>query len=379
VGPGKRFLSGLTYYTYELSRALSGELRTSTILIRRLLPRALYPGRARVGTEISPLEMPSNVRTFDGVDWFVVPSMIRALQFLRQERPRVVVLQWWTGTVLHIYLLLALTCRAWNIRVVVEFHEVQDPGEQAIPLVGRYVNRCAPWLFRMADGFVVHSEFDRALLDECFSLPSRPITVIPHATYSHYRRDRLIRDAPADACNLLFFGLIRPYKGLDDLITAFELLGDSEVERYWLTVVGESWEEAASVVERIDSSPRRNRITFVNRYVTDEEVGGYFSGADVVVLPYHRSSQSGALHIAMHYGLPLVVTAVGGLVEAVDGYEGAQLVPPHAPAEIAAAIRRASGHRGPFADPRGWDVTAERYASFYTKVLAEHELGRRDS
>ena len=104
-------------------------------------------------------------------------------------------------------------------------------------------------------------------------------------------------------------------------------MGDDEVERYWLTIVGESWEgvDAAGMVER---SRHRDRITLVNRYVTEGEADGYFQGADAVVLPYHRSSQSGPLHMAFGYGLPAVVTSVGGLVEAVEPYAGAVVVAP---------------------------------------------------
>jgi glycosyltransferase involved in cell wall biosynthesis len=360
VGPGKRFLGGITYYTYGLSRALADEARTSTVLLRQLLPRRLYPGRARVGAEISPIEIPAQVPVFDGIDWYLVPSLARAFAFLHREQPKVIVLQWWTGTVLHVYLLLALVLRRRGVKVIVEFHEVQDPGESEMPLVAAYVRRVAPWLFRRADGYVVHSEYDRALLHERFALPERPTAVIPHATYDHYRQGNYERTAPEDACNLLFFGLIRPYKGLDVLLAAFEQLSDDEAQGFWLTIVGESWEDAAATIRAVEASPRRDRITLVNRYVTDA----------AVVLPYHRSSQSGALHIAMNYGLPVVVSSVGGLVEAVDGYDGAALVPPADPAALARAVRALPALKGRvFPDPRGWDATARRYLALYDQVV----------
>jgi glycosyltransferase involved in cell wall biosynthesis len=69
-------------------------------------------------------------------------------------------------------------------------------------------------------------------------------------------------------------------------------------------VVGETWEGWTLPGEQIARSPRRDRITFVNRYVSDEELDGYLRGADAVVLPYLRSSLSGPLHVAMGYGLP---------------------------------------------------------------------------
>ena len=126
VGPGTRFLSGITYYTYGLAGALAGEVRVSAVLMRRLLPRFLYPGRRRVGTDISTIALPDGVRAYDGVDWFWLPSLLGALRFLRREKPDVLVLQWWTGTVLHSFLALAFAARRRGARVVIEFHESLD-------------------------------------------------------------------------------------------------------------------------------------------------------------------------------------------------------------------------------------------------------------
>src|SRR5205823_4572659 len=106
VGSGWHFLSGISYYTCRLSNALAGRFEVSTILMRRLLPAKLYPGRARVGRPLSTLTYASGIPVFDGVDWYGVPTLIRAIVFLRRCRPDVLILQWWTGTVLHSYLVL---------------------------------------------------------------------------------------------------------------------------------------------------------------------------------------------------------------------------------------------------------------------------------
>ena len=102
--------------------------------------------------------------------------------------------------------------------------------------------------------------------------------------------------------NLLFFGLIRPYKGLEDLLRVFNALPREEAERLWLTVVGETWEGCTEPARLIATSPHADRITFVNEYVPDEVVGAAFAHADVAVLPYRRSSSSGILHVAMSLG-----------------------------------------------------------------------------
>jgi glycosyltransferase involved in cell wall biosynthesis len=372
VGPSKRFLSGITYYTYSLCRALSARREVSAILMRQLLPTSLYPGRERVGASISHLELPATVQRFNGVDWFWLPTLFQALWFLVRRRPAVLILQWWTGTVLHSYLALAALARALGIKIVIEFHEVLDPGEDGMAWVSRYVNLGAPWLFRLASGYVVHSEYDRGLVAQRYGATAKPMATIPHATYDHYRKGGRWRKAPEDCCNLLFFGLIRPYKGLEDLVRAFDAIPPDQIERYWLTIVGETWEGWTLPGDLIEQSRYRDRITFVNRYVADEEVDGVFGGADLVVLPYHRSSQSGALHIALHYGLPVVVTAVGGLVEAVEGYGGAILTEPGDPDALLRAIQQAAKLRGQrFADPRGWENTVALYQSFLSEVCSD--------
>lgn len=365
IGAGTRFLSGISYYTLYLANALAQPHKVSVILMRQLLPVQLYPGRKRVGMNLTQQEYDPTVRVFNGVDWYWLPSMLRALLFLVQERPDVMVFQWWSGTVLHSYLLLTLVGRLLKARVIVEFHEVLDTGEAKLRPVAAYVRVVAPLMMRLAHGYVIHSEYDRKLLLRHYNLQKRPIALIPHGPYNHYHLpdgDRGYRTAPASSCNLLYFGVIRPFKGLEDLIMAFDALPENEIEKYWLTIVGETWEGWTEPANLIERSRYRDRITFVNHYVSDEEGAQFFSGADVVVLPYHRSSTSGPLHIAMSCGLPVVVTRVGGLIEAVSSYEGAILVPPADPARLQRAlleVAKLCGKR--YSDTHSWQQTVKRY------------------
>lgn len=193
--------------------------------------------------------------------------------------------------------------------------------------------------------------------------------LIPHGPYNHCQltgEKQGDRKVPQSCCNLLFFGVIRPFKGLEDLILAFDALPESEISKYWLTVVGETWEGWTIPTDLIERSPYRDRITFVNRYVSDAEVAQFFAEADAVVLPYHRSSASGPLHIAMSSGLPVVVTSVGGLIESVAGYDGAILVPPRDTISLQGALLQVAKLRGRrFADPHSWEHTAACYQALF--------------
>lgn len=375
VGAGMRFMSGISYYTLHLANALAQAHKVSVILMRQLLPTRLYPGWKRVGAHLTRLEYDPVVQVFDGLDWYWLPSMLRALAFLIRERPDVVVFQWWSGTVLHSYLVLALIARLLRARTVIEFHEVLDPGEAKLPPAQVYVRLLAPLLIRLAQGFVVHSEYDRQLLQKHYDLEQRPVTLIYHGPYNHYQaagEERKLRTIPTSCCNLLFFGLIRPYKGLEDLITAFDGLPENAIDRFWLTIVGETWEGCNAPSTLIEQSHYRDRITFVNRYVSDAEVTEFFAGADAVVFPYHRASTSGTLHIAMSCGLPVVVTHVGGLVEAVESYDGAIVVPPQDPTELQNALLQVETLCGKrFTDPHSWEHTVACYQAFFDVLSQE--------
>jgi glycosyltransferase involved in cell wall biosynthesis len=251
---------------------------------------------------------------------------------------------------------------------------VLDTGEARIPLVRAYVQLFAPLITRLAHGFVIHSEYDRKILRKQYDLDEQkqPVALIPHGPYSHYQLNdeaQMPRNAPTSCCNLLFFGVIRPFKGLEDLITAFNTLPEGEISKYWLTIVGETWEGWTLPAELIEQSPYHNRITFINRYVSDTEVAQFFAEADAMVLPYHRSSTSGPLHIAMSCGLPVVVTHVGGLVEAVANYDGAILVPPRDLSALRNALPQlAELSCKRYKDPHSWEHTATRYHALFNAL-----------
>jgi glycosyltransferase involved in cell wall biosynthesis len=371
VGAGWRFTSGISYYTCRLANALADSHPVRVIQIRRMMPQCLYPGRSRVGQPRASMKFRDDVQVYDGVDWWWGYSLVGALVFMLRCRPRILVLQWWTATVLHTYLALALTARLVGTRVVLELHESQDTGEGRFKVIRTYGRYGLSLLMSICHGCVVHSQVEMKALEA--STPRRlHITVAPHGPFDQYKNITAecsdnqnsvtaVMSAPRpEVVNLLFFGTIRPYKGLEDLLEAFSALSTEQVANLWLTVVGETWEGCTEPARLIAASPHRQRITFVNDYIADEVVGAAFSHADVVVLPYRRSSSSGPLHIAMSWGLPVVVTNVGGLPEAAADYDGAIFVPPNDSNSLRMAILQSvqiAGQR--FADPRNWDDTID--------------------
>ena len=384
VGSGTRFVSGISYYTYFLACALKQRYDVVAVLMRHLIPRRWYPGRQRVGHSVMAYDLAAEVPTFDGVDWWGWPSVPRAVSFLRSQRPDVLILQWWSASVLPWYLLLARQAVRRGGVVVVELHEDQDTGEARLPLVGRFARRGLRTLCRWASMLVVHSAWDRDRMSASLGISPVRFRVIPHGPYpisgaapgeaTGTPRARPLRER--SELTVLFFGTIRPYKGLEHLIAAFEQVRRDMGLPWKLVVVGETWEGWTLPLELVERSPYRHDIEVVNRYVTDHEAAGYFQRADVVALPYLRSSASGPLAIAQSYGLPVVVTAVGGLVEAAADYTGAVLVRPGSPDDLARGLLDAADLRGRMhAAPVTWQSVAQSYADIFAALVPPSEPG----
>jgi len=231
-------------------------------------------------------------------------------------------------------------------------------------------------LLRKMDAVVVHSEHGAARLrDEAGVDPTR-VHVIPHGAFDYLTRQPDERPLPDELARVegpvvLFFGLLRPYKGIDVLLDAFRSIEGAE-----LWVVGNPRMPMAPLHAKAPPNVR-----FVERFVSDAEIPAYFRRADLVVLPYRRIDQSGVLYTALAFGRPLVLSRVGGFAELAERHGAARLVPPADPARLASAIREL------LADPAererlgqaaadaaagaySWDSIAERTLGLYRELLA---------
>jgi len=166
-------------------------------------------------------------------------------------------------------------------------------------------------------------------------------TVLPHPIYSHFGQKMSREEAEkklnvkSGRKNILFFGLIREYKGLDILLDAFDIINNSN---YQLIIAGEPYGSFEKYQKIINRSPGRDRIYVFPDYIRDSEVSTFFSAADVVVLPYRSATQSGISSVAYHFEVPLIVTDVGGLKETI-GDRGTGIVTKEiTPRRIAAEI-----------------------------------------
>ncbi|MDK2912971.1 MAG: hypothetical protein PWR29_1928 [Methanolobus sp.] len=376
VGPSKRFTSGISYYTIKLANAMSDPYQVSAICFRQLLPTFLFPGRDHVGKDISSLDFNSNVNVFDGMDYNNPFTWLGAYKFLKQQKPDVVILQWWTSSVAHMHILLKifarLTCKP---RIIIEFHEVVDPFEDSVLPIRIYSKFTGKLLRKNLSAYITHSKSDKELVAQRYNIDLSSIYVVPHGLYDQYGLPMDNEKAKKQLSIeedfvILSFGLIRKYKGITHLIKAFEQLPDEILQNSRLLIVGEIWDDRREITDQIAASPFKDKITLLDEYVPDDKVALYFSAADVVVLPYLRASQSGIAHIAMVFGKPVVVSRVGGLQESMADYNGTFFVEPGNVQEITAEIAKQFGSEEKYETPeRTWDTTLKYYNEIIAKLF----------
>jgi glycosyltransferase involved in cell wall biosynthesis len=328
IGPGKAFLSGVSYHTLYLSNALAKRAEVHAILIRRLLPKVLFPGRVRVGRALSSLELqlPSD-KVYSSLDYNNPFTWAKALAKMWVQRPTAILVMWWTSAV-SLFLVPMLICYKIFRRniIVIDAQEVVDTGEyrSSLSKVGKLIGTI---LFQIADGIVVQSASYIKDIKHEYLVDSKKIAIIPEGSFDHLPIMSQQQAKEQIGLNnfdiILYFGLVRRYKGVPLLLDAFESLATTQIERKKLIIAGEIWEDHDYIVSRVGTSKYRNHILLIPRYLDDREVAMVFSAADVVVLPYNTASGSGVARLCMHFNKKVVHSNVPSLVEDFRGYERA--------------------------------------------------------
>ena len=297
----------------------------------RQYPDSLFPGKTQYVTpedEAIPVESEAMLDTVWPLSWK------KTARAIRKWHPDLLVMRYWMPWFAPSlgYVARHVPCKSIAVLDNVIPHErrIMDT-----PLTKYFLRSC--------DGFITMTG---SVAEDLLSLaPGSRYKLLPHPVYSHFG-EKLERK---DACEklgldpsrktLLFFGLIREYKGLDILLEAFRGLP----EDYQLLIAGEPYGSFDKYQGIIDSLPGKDRIRIFPQYIRDSEVKLYFSAADVSVLPYRSATQSGISSTSYHFGVPLIVTDVGGLKESI-GDRGTGLVAPKAdPEAVRAEILRYFG------------------------------------
>ena len=330
IGPIQPFRGGVAQYTTQLHRALAGQVDLVTLSFRRQYPAWLFPGSSDRDPEyIHHRE--------SGVAYCIDPyrpdSWLGAVGYLRRQGVAQVVITWWTAYWFLCFGVIARRLRSAGIRVTFLCHNVQDHEDHW------FNQKAARFAVRQADDYLVHGERQRAQLRELYGRV--PIKVHAHPIYSQFPSP-IGTMARRAALEVLFYGFVRPYKGVDVLIEAVGLLSDQPL---FLTIAGEVWGAGPDWDATVRAAGLADRVEIRPYYHGEQETAELFARADVVVLPYRSASASGVVALAYHYDRPVVVTRVGALPDVVEEGASGFVVAPSDPRALAAVLRACVGFK----------------------------------
>jgi len=214
--------------------------------------------------------------------------------------------------------------------------------------LARYLDGLYASIFESFEALFFHAEENRARFHEMFDVPHERTHIIPHGNESMFLKHAAALAEPVDLRAryglapevpvVLFFGILAPSKGLPDLIEAMATVSRSSDARLLVAGYPSKFIDMDEIHALVAQLGLQDRVIFDSRYIPIEEVAPLMALADLAVYPYRSSTQSGALHVAYAFGVPVIATRVGGLPEAVEEGRSGLLVPPEDHPALAEAI-----------------------------------------
>ncbi len=330
IGPLFPYRGGITVtgerFLYELQ--VQG-INVKGWTFKLLYPQFLFPGKTqfRENPPLYPIHIERKVHTINPFNWLSVARQINRLV------PDLVIFRYWIPQLAPSYGTIARLLKKQILKVGF----VDNPFPHEPSFMDRFLNR---YFISAMDGFLTMSEASASKLKQ---LTSKPIKYAVHPILDIYpsaipqEKARKVLNLPQNKPIVLFFGAVRPYKGLDLLIKAAATPPLNQLDVVFL-VAGEFYfNSEPEYRQMIDQLNLKDKFIIHNYFIPDDKVHLFFCAADLVVQPYKSATQSGVTQIAYHYEKPMVVTNVGGLPEQVpDGVSGLVVEPD--PKQIAKAI-----------------------------------------
>lgn len=308
LGPAYPFRGGIAQFIELLAEQFGKEHQVKIFNFHKQYPQFIFPGKeqqVRAG-KVPDIEIESVLTPYNPVTW---PAAVKKIN---QWQPDLLIFKYWIPFFAPAfgYIVRRLKCKTACLIDNIEFHEKWLFAEKFT----RYALANCDLLFTMSDA--VWQDAKRIF-------PKKQITAAFHPPYDCYDQQKYTKQSAKQKLELaeqqviLFFGYIKPYKGLGLLIEAFSLL-KKQNKNLHLLIVGEVYGDDQIYFELLRKFKVDAATTFVNRFVNDDEVELFFKAADVLALPYKQATQSGVLQIAYDMGLGAVCTPKGGLPELID-------------------------------------------------------------
>lgn len=312
IGPAYPLRGGIAHHVYYLKRELTSRGHSVQVVsFRKLYPTLFFPGTSELDQSTLRLD-PEGLGLLTPTNPF---TWLKAYRVVKAFKPDVVIFQWWHPFFGPMVGTLARLFRRANLKSVIECHNV-FPHERNV-----FDTSLLKFAAKPATSFITHSSQDRDKLSPFAS--GKPIRVagLPMlreftGETNHERRGNRI----------LFFGVVRKYKGLRILLEAMpKILSRVDCR---LEIVGEFYDPVANYVRLIKDLDLEKQVSIDNRYIPNELVPEVMARADVLVLPYLSATQSGVARIALSNGLPVIASRTGGLSEVVTEGVNGLLTPP---------------------------------------------------
>jgi glycosyltransferase involved in cell wall biosynthesis len=338
VAPVTRWRGGIHQYSVHLVNNLANTNEVQAVSYKSMFPRWFYPGESvKQSGEIAVSE---GIAIHEILKYHSVISSFRAARIINNSiQPEVVDIQWFVPQHGFVLIPLILLLKYWfrsKAKVFLTVHNVL-PHERRV--FDRLFSRLA---FRCSDRLLVHAEKLREEAVQHFRQDPRKIAVVPHGICVNGKVSTGKAEARAhlgikEKHVLLFFGYVRPYKGLSDLIEAFKII--AEKFDVALVIAGEFFTKVIQYDEELRNKNLLEKTYLFSRYIGSEEVPLFFRAADLLVQPYRKfSGQSGVTQTAYLHSLPVIATDVGGLPELVIHGKTGIIVQPKDPKGLALAI-----------------------------------------
>ncbi|MDE3125655.1 MAG: glycosyltransferase, partial [Bacteroidota bacterium] len=331
IGPAFPLRGGLASFNERLARQFIEEgFNTFIYTFSLQYPSFLFPGTTQYSTEPPPSDININVsiNSINPFNWIKVGLTLKKL------RPQIIVVRYWLpfmgpclGTILRLVQrnhITKIICIADNIIP----HE-KRPGDTAF----------THYFIQAVDGFITMSD---KVLQDLKQFTQKPALKVVHPLYDNFgtivpkNEARKHLQLPIDEKIILFFGFIRPYKGLDWLLQAMHY-PEIQNAHIKLLIAGEFYEDRQKYMEIIQNLGIQQQLYLKTDFIADSEVKYYLSAADFVIQPYKNATQSGVTPLAYHFEKPMLVTNVGGLPDLVPHLKAGIITEPN-PKAIAEGI-----------------------------------------
>jgi len=309
-------LRALSSYCLEFSLAMADLAEINFISFKKIYPAFLYPGGKLKEDATFPSMNHDRLAVNRRLTWYNPATWLREGFFSKADLLHA---QWWSLPLFPIYLFICIGFKLRGKPVVFTVHNVLPHEKSGLFSI------FSGLLFKLSDHFIVHSEKNSIQMIQHYNIPKERVTAIPHGPLDFHTLKKVSREKARQEMKIqpekkviLLFGAIRPYKGIDTAIAAFDQVR-KEIPEARLLIAGKLWEKWAPYAEMIENRKLEKSIQLFLQYIPSEMVSNFFSAADLVILPYHHfDSQSGVGSIAVSFRKPMIVTNTGGLPDLVE-------------------------------------------------------------